>query len=67
MRRPLEVGEHKDVQQLGAGAESTRSPPTLALDHYRELQDPHLRGQLIDCDEDASGGARRDAAGETDR
>jgi hypothetical protein len=28
-----------------------------------ELQDPHLREQLIDCDEDTSGGARRDAAG----
>jgi hypothetical protein len=53
------------VRQFGAGAEDVYEEPAdprARLDPFWELQGPHLRGQLIDCGEDDSGGARRDAA-----
>jgi hypothetical protein len=55
------------VQQFGAGAEDVYEEPAdprARLDPFWELQDPHLRGQLIDCGEDASGGVVGDAAGD---
>jgi hypothetical protein len=54
------------VQQFGAGAEDIYEEPAdprARLDPFWELQDPHLRGELIDCGEDASGGARRGCCG----
>ena len=59
---PLEVGEHKDAVQFGAGAEDVYEEPAdprARRDPTRNSKTRTLRGQLIDCDEDAPGGAHR--------